>query len=139
MTTVHTRLSRDQGSVSVFAAVLVPVLLLSIALIVDGADRARAIEHADAIAAEAARTAATAVDTRGQAVIVDRAAGSAAAQGYLAATGHTGNVTWTPDGRVRVTVAHTEPAVIGLLGPTWQVTGTATAGLGVGTTTGESP
>lgn len=123
---------------TVFAAVLIPALLLVIALVVDGADRVRAIDHANAVAAEAARTALTAVNTRGRTVTVDRAGGTVVAQRYLAATAHVGTITWTPDG-VQVAVEHDEPAAIGLLGPTWHVTGTATARLGVGTSTGETP
>jgi hypothetical protein len=123
---------------SVFAAVLIPALLLVLALVVDAADKTRAVVHADALAAEAGRAAASAVDTRGTTLTVNAAAGTAAAQEYLAATGHTGTVDWTPSA-VRVTVAYDQPAVIGLLGSSWHVTGTATVSLTVGTSTGETP
>lgn len=135
---VHTRQSGDAGSVSVFAAVLIPALLVVLALVVDAADRTRAVVHADALAAEAGRAAASAVDTRGSVITVDAAAGTAAAQQDLAATGHTGTVDWAP-GTVRVTVSYDQPAVIGLLGSSWHVTGTATVSLTVGTTSGETP
>lgn len=136
--TIHMRQPQDTGSVSVFAAVLIPALLLVLALVVDAADKTRAIVHADALAAEAGRAAASAVDTRGTTITINAAAGTAAAQQYLAATGHTGTVDWAP-GTVRVTVSDTQPAVIGLLGSSWHVTGTATISLAVGTSAGETP
>lgn len=137
--TLHTRHSpmddRECGSVSVLAAVLVPSLLLVLALVVDGTDRLRLQDHADAAAAEAARAGATAVDTRGPTVTLDRAAALRAAQSALSASGHTGTTTIDPAGAVHVSVVHHEPAPIGLLGPTLTATGQATAGLGTGTTT----
>ena len=134
----HTRgTEREVGSVSVLVAVLVPSLLLVLALVVDGTDRLRLHDRADAAAAEAARAAATAVDTRGPVVTLDRAAALQAAQSALAATGHTGTTTITASGTVQVSVADREPAPIGLLGPTLTSSGQATAGLGTGTTAAE--
>lgn len=124
------------GSVSVFAAVLVPALLLVLALVVDGTDRLRLHDHADAVAAEAARAGATALDTRGPTVTLDRSAALRAAQSSLAASGHTGSTTIDPTGAVHVSVSHREPAPIGLLGSTLSAAGQATAGLGTGTTAG---
>lgn len=124
----------EQGSVSVLIAVLVPSLLLVLALVVDGTDRLRLQDRADAVAAESARAGATAVDTRGPVLTLDRTAALATAQSALAATSHTGTTTIDPAGAVHVSVSHREPAPIGLLGPTLAATGQATAGLGTGTT-----
>lgn len=137
--TIHNRLcgtrEGESGSVSVLVAVVVPSLLLVLALVVDGTDRLRLQDRADAVAAEAARAGATAVDTRGPTVTLDRAAALRAAQSSLAATGHTGTAEIDPVGAVHVSVAHREPAPIGLLGHTLSATGHATAGLGTGTST----
>lgn len=123
----------ERGSVSVLVAVLLPCLLLVLALVVDGADRMRALARADAIAAEAARAALTALDTRGPRISLDPTQARSAAQRVLAASGHHGEITF--HGRaVEVTATHTEPAAIGLFGPTHRVTGHADAALGVGTT-----
>lgn len=134
---LHTRHSpmddREHGSISVLVAVLVPSLLLMLALLVDGTDRLRLQDHADAAAAEAARAGATAVDTRGPTITLDRTAALHAAQSALSASGHTGRATINGDA-VHVSVSHHEPAPIGLLGPTLAATGKATAGLGTGTT-----
>lgn len=130
---------RDRGSVSVMVAVLVPALLLVLGLVVDGSARLRAIARADALAAEAARAANTAVDTRSSSVEVDTAGAVHAATDYLAATGHTGHVTVAGSRAVRVTVTVTEPMPIGLLGGSTHATATALAQLGVGTRDGGLP
>ncbi|WP_034274356.1 pilus assembly protein TadG-related protein [Haloechinothrix halophila] len=133
MTRTHTPryAGGDDGSVSVMVAVLVPALLLMIALVVDGAGQLRAISRADAVAAEAARAAQTALDTRGATVTIDTNAAVAAARSYLAQAGHTGRVSVTGPDTVTVSVSVTVPAAIGLGGPTHHATGTATARLGV--------
>jgi hypothetical protein len=130
--------SPDAGSVSVMVAVLVPALLLVLALVVDGSARLRAISRADALAAEAARAANTAVDTRSPSVGVDTATAARTAADYLTRAGHPGQVTITGPRAVRVTVTVTEPT-IGLLGGSAQATGTALAELGVGTRDGGLP
>ena len=133
------RTPRDAGSVSVMVAVLVPALLLVLALLVDGSARLRVIARADALAAEAARAANTAVDTRGSNVGVDTATAARTAADYLARVGHPGQATIAGSRAVRVTVTVTEPTPIGLLGGTVQATGTALAELGVGTRNGGLP
>ncbi|NKQ51991.1 hypothetical protein HFP15_03740 [Amycolatopsis sp. K13G38] len=133
------RAPRDAGSVSVMVAVLVPALLLVFALVVDGSARLRAIARADAVAAEAARAANTAVDTRSSNVGVDTVHAARTAADYLARAGHPGQVTITGPRAVRVTVTVTEPTTIGLLGGSAQATGTALAQLGVGTRDGNLP
>ncbi|WP_233520258.1 hypothetical protein [Prauserella sp. PE36] len=121
------------------AAVLVPALLLVLALVVDGSARLRAIARADALAAEAARAANTAVDTRSSSVGIDTATAARTAADYLTRAGHPGQVTITGSRAVRVTVTVTEPTTTGLLGSRAEATGTALAELGVGTRTGDLP
>lgn len=133
--TLHTGHTRDEGSVMVLVAALLPALLLVLALVVDGTNQLRVQSRADAVAAEAARAAGTAVNTRGATVELDPAAAHRAAQSYLAASGHTGTITLSPGGTVRATAQHTEPAAIGLLGPTAEATGEASATVGIGTST----
>lgn len=130
----------DAGSVTVLVAVLVPALLLVVALVVDGAGQLRAISRADAVAAEAARAAQTALDTRGETIVVDPAPAATAARSYLAQAGYRGTVAITGSHTVEVTVTVSYRAVFGLGGPHHTATGTATAQLGVGTSPpGASP
>lgn len=130
---------RDAGSVAVMIAILVPALLFVFALVVDGSARLRTIARADALAAEAARAANSAVDTRSPNVVIDTATAARTAADYLARAGHPGQVRITGTRAVRVTVTVTEPAPIGLLGRNVQATGTALAELGVGTRDGGLP
>ncbi|RKT86410.1 hypothetical protein SAMN05421805_10651 [Saccharopolyspora antimicrobica] len=125
----HPKDFSDAGSVSVLVAVLLPCLLLVCSLVADGADRLRALAQADAIAAEAARAALTALDTRGPTLTLDIRTATAAAQHYLTTFGHTGSVTVDGAATVRITVTHTEPARIRLLWDSHTVTGYATATL----------
>ncbi|WP_116202353.1 hypothetical protein [Amycolatopsis circi] len=129
----------DTGSASVLVAVLVPALLLVLALVVDGSARLRVIARADAIAAEAARAANTAVNTRGPLVAVDTTTAANTATAYLARSGRSGTVSVVGPRAVRVTVTVTEPTTVGLLGRTATATGTALAVLGVGTRDGGLP
>lgn len=123
----------DDGAMSVLAAVLIPALLFVLALLVDGSGKMRAITRADALAAEAARAAETALDTRGTTIIVDSATAATAAQNYLRNTGNPGEVTIENTRTVRVSVTVEQPATLGLLVDSYRATGTATAVLGVGT------
>jgi len=125
-------LAADEGSVTVFAAVLVAALLLVLALVVDGSARLRATSRADALAAEAARAAVSAVNLRGPTVVVDRPAAVAAATTYLANNDATGTVTVEPDGAVHVQAQLVRQAPVGLLGSTIDATGVASAQLTVG-------
>ncbi|MFD8494883.1 hypothetical protein [Amycolatopsis sp. NPDC059657] len=124
---------RDDGAVSVLAAVLIPALVLVLALVVDGSGKMQAIIRADAIAAEAARAAETALDTRGTTIVVDPGTAAAAARTYLHSTGYPGEVTIENTRTVRVTVTVDQPATLGLLVDSYHATATATAVLGVGT------
>jgi hypothetical protein len=126
----------DRGSVTVLAAVLILALVAALALVVDGAGKLRALNRADAIAAEAGRAALSAVDTRGPAPRLDTPAALHAAHAYLTRVGHPGSVTRTGQQTITVTVTLTEPAAIPLFGASYTVTGHATAELGVGVHSG---
>jgi Flp pilus assembly protein TadG len=132
---------RDEGGVSLLVLVLAFSVIIMIGLAVDGGGKMRALERADNIAAEAARTAGQAIQlpqavTGGDKVIdPDRAV--AAAQAYLAtAPGVVGHdVTWSPDGRrvvINVTINY-DTQLLGIIGINQMaVTGTATAELVTG-------
>lgn len=127
--------AREQGggAVSVPVAVLLLALLAVAGLAVDGARKGQQVANADAVAEEAARAGAQAVDLaaaqRGQARL-DPSAAHAAAQRYLAAAGITGTVTVTGD-RIQVDVTLTTRTVLlGLVGvDTVTATGSAEAQL----------
>jgi Flp pilus assembly protein TadG len=131
---------RGGGAISVPVAVLLLALLAVVGLAVDGAHTAQQIATADAVAEEAARAGAQAVDLaaaqHGQAHL-DPAAARAAAQRYLDAahtagttTITTGTVTVTGD-QIRVEVTLTAPTLLlGLVGvDTVTTTGAAQAQL----------
>jgi len=93
---MSTAQASERGSVTVFVSVAALALLLMAGLVVDGGAKVRAIQRADAVAAEAARAA-------GQAIILPAAvvgdppranlvASVRAAEGYLAAEGVAGSV-----------------------------------------------
>jgi Flp pilus assembly protein TadG len=128
-----TMLSEDRGSISIMAAIFFSAAMLVLALVVDGTGKMRALSKADAVAAEAARAALSAVDTRGTTVVIDTRSAAAAAREYLSQAGYPGSVDIGGPRTVRVTVSLNEPAKIGLLHARYHVTGTATAELGVGT------
>lgn len=129
---------RDEGMVTVFTALAALALLLMIGLVVDGAGRMRAVGRADRVAAEAARAAVEAADTRGTTLTLDRVAATAAAQSYLRSAGLSGTVTVTGPRTVRVTVTVPgEYQILGVIGAGgYQVEGTAEATLTVGVDTG---
>ena len=126
----------DRGSVTVLAAVLILALVAALALVVDGAGKLRALNRADAIAAEATRAALSAVDTRGSEPRLDTPAALRAAHAYLTRVGHPGSITITGAKAVTVTVTLTEPAAIPVFGASYTVTGHAYAELGVGVHSG---
>ncbi|MFJ9461033.1 pilus assembly protein TadG-related protein [Kitasatospora sp. NPDC101447] len=111
-----TRLSRrrargDRGSISLFVAVAAAALMLLIALVIDGAGKLRALNHAESSAQEAARTGAQAVNAgqaiSGGGITIDRNAAQNAAVAYLRSAGVTGTVSWGGDGSIIVTVTET--------------------------------
>lgn len=110
---------RGGGAVSVPVAIMLIALLTIAGLAVDGARKAQGIATADALAEEAARTGAQAVEPvaaqRGVAQL-EPAAARAAAEQYLDATGTTGTVTVTAD-RIAIEVTIRRPTVLlGLVG-----------------------
>ena len=142
MTTPNSRGERGGGAVSVPVAVALLALLAVVGLAVDGARKAQQLATADAIAEEAARAGAQAVDTAAAQhghPALDPTQARAAAQRYLAATATPGTVTVTAD-RIRVDVTLTRPTVLlGLLGiDTVTSSGTGQALL-VATTPGGPP
>ncbi|MEV6400959.1 hypothetical protein AB0M39_40330 [Streptomyces sp. NPDC051907] len=115
--------ARDRGGVSVFAAIVtVPLLALGGLLVVDGAGRLRAAERADALAMEAARAGAQAIDparaVEGDGVVADPAAATVAVQAYLRRAGVDGSVVFADGGaRLQVTVADAyDTKVLALVG-----------------------
>jgi hypothetical protein len=102
--------------------VLTLAVLAMIGLSVDGGGKLRALQRADRLAAEAARTAGQAIAApqaiQGGQKVVDPPAAVAAAQNYLTAAGVTGTVTVSQD-RTNVTVTVTivyDTVFLGLIG-----------------------
>ena len=97
-------LRRDDGSFTLFAAVIVPALLLLIGLGVDGGNGFRQAQLADSYASEAARAGAQAIDQAsllsGRPLSVDPQAATDAANAYLTKVGLVGSVSVDPVGRV---------------------------------------
>lgn len=112
----------DTGSVTLFLVVTVTGLLLVAGLVVDGGAKVRAIQHADRLAAEAARAGGQAIDVPaaipGDTPAVDAAAAVTAAHAYLRSAGASGTVAVTKGGRaLAVTVTTTISTVfLGLIG-----------------------
>ncbi|WP_223145087.1 pilus assembly protein [Actinotalea subterranea] len=128
-----------------FVAVSMVGLLLIIGLIADGGVKVRAVQEADALAAEAARASGQAIDlpaaVGGEPVRVDRQAAANAANAYLTAADAPGQVSISPDGRdLEVSVTLTRPtAFLSLIGITQvTVTGHASVTL-VHAVTGDQP
>ncbi|MGC4851829.1 TadE/TadG family type IV pilus assembly protein [Micromonospora sp. DT4] len=108
MKTIIDRLRRDdQGSMSIFVGVFAMGILVLLMVVWDAGSQVRAMQNADNIAAQAARTAGQQIDIAeaiaGGDKHVDPVKAQAAAQAYLAAAGVTGTVTFSPDLR-QVTV-----------------------------------
>jgi len=133
------RMRRDEGSVTLFLCITVIGLLVLIGLVVDGGAKIRGIQHADALAADAARVAGQRINTpaaiTGATPTLDTRAATTAARAYLSAHGVTGTVTTTGT-TVTVTVTTTTPTIfLGLIGiTTITVHGHATATLVRGVT-----
>lgn len=114
------RTRRDEGSITLFVVVLVAGLLIALGLVVDGGRQLAAQRQTDAVADEAARAGAQALDrtvlrTTGAARL-DEAAAAAAAHRYLADAGLDGTVDVTAT-TVTVHVTATHPtAVLSVIG-----------------------
>ncbi|MET9396120.1 pilus assembly protein TadG-related protein [Kitasatospora sp. NPDC002965] len=115
MTTRHPRTRRrprgDGGAISLFVAVCAVVIMLLLALVVDGAGKLSALNHAESAAQEAARAGAQSVNAgqaiSGGGITVDRAAAQNAALAYLKSAGASGTVGWGGDGSIIVSVTQT--------------------------------
>ncbi|MFF9076043.1 pilus assembly protein TadG-related protein (plasmid) [Streptomyces sp. NBC_01456] len=139
--TLLTPLRDDRGSLSLWWILMVIPLLIMLGITYDLGGKLRDIEHADAIAAEAARAGAQAIDPAqavpGDAVVLDPAQAAAEARRYLTAAGVDGTVTVDGNGTtITVDVTTRRPTVfLQVIGqPSLDVEGHASAELlhGVG-------
>ncbi|MET8507530.1 pilus assembly protein TadG-related protein [Streptomyces sp. NPDC004787] len=126
-------LADDRGGIAPFVAIItVPLLLLGGLLAIDAFGVSRAHERTDAIATEAARAAAQAIDparaVTGEAVVADPAKAAAAARAYLQRAGAGGRVTVT-DGGHRITIRATGTYTGVFVPKTWTVNATSSATL----------
>ena len=131
-TRISARLGDDRGVVSVTMAIGIAVALLTLAFVTTIAGQNDAYSRADSLAAEAARAALTAVNTRGTTITVDTAGAASAARAYLTATGTPGTVTITSPTTVTVTVTVDRPALWSVFGASYHATATREAVLAVG-------
>lgn len=104
----------DDGSVTLFVVLATMALMLAVGLVVDGGRKIHALQHADAIAQEAARAAGQAIQpalsVRGQAPRAENARAAAAARQYL----HEAQVAGTVSVRgqlIEVTTTTSRPTV----------------------------
>lgn len=121
---------QDRGSASLFVLIAVVGLMLAIGLVVDGGRKVEALQRADALAQEAARTASQQLiahrSVRGLSPQIDTATAQQAAGAYLAAAGVRGSATASAT-TVTVTATVTEPTTfLAAIGIT-DVSATATA------------
>lgn len=133
----------EDGAVAIFAVVVVMALFLAIGLVVDGGSRIRAMQRADALAAEAARTGAQSVIFDGGSdgsggpggPSIDFGPACRAAATYLVQAGaEPGDCGRVDDTTLRVgaTISY-DHIFLSLIGPaTSQVTGSAQARLARG-------
>ncbi|PSL01384.1 putative Flp pilus-assembly TadE/G-like protein [Haloactinopolyspora alba] len=131
------RLRGDDGAIAIFAVVIVMALFLAIGLVVDGGGRLRAMQRADALAAEAARTGAQRILIGGDTdrPTIDVTPACQAASAYLVQAGVQPSGCGRVDGetlRVSATVSY-DNVFLSLIGQsTSQVTGSARARLARG-------
>ncbi|RJQ77681.1 hypothetical protein D5S17_14770 [Pseudonocardiaceae bacterium YIM PH 21723] len=123
----------ENGSMSVYMALLIPIFLLILALVVNGHGYLQAVAKADAVAAEAARAAVSAVDTRGATATVDLNDAVNAGRAYLSQARVAGSVTVQDRNKVQVDATVDEPALLPLLITRYHASGHATAVLQIGT------
>lgn len=102
----------DEGSATLFVLVSVVALMLAIGLVVDGGRKVEALQRADSLAREAARTASQQLvahrSIRGMSPQIDTAAAERAAASYLSQAGVQGTAAATAT-TVTVTTEVTEP------------------------------
>src|SRR5215469_2865197 len=104
----------DRGSLSLMVVVLFAALAALTGIVVDGGAKLAGDENADAVAQEAARAGATAVDTSrayaSGAFVVDEQLALAAARGYLTSAGYRQyTVAAVGSDAIEVSVRITEP------------------------------
>ncbi len=125
-------LRRDDGNATVFVAVIVPALIAVAGIVLDLGLAMNARVHALAVAEEAARAGAGALDPvqlrHGGRPSLDPQRAQAAARSYLTGVGESGTVSATAD-IVTVTVRVQQPAeLLRLVGvKSFTIAGTATA------------
>jgi Flp pilus assembly protein TadG len=129
---IRRRLRADEGTLTLFTAIVVLGLLVALGFIVDAGQKLQAGQQARAIAEEAARAGAGQVNrsaayAHGGTFTVDPTAAAAAARAYLTQTGNTGAVSVTGDRTITVTVTITRPAVFTVIIGITQVSATQTA------------
>jgi Flp pilus assembly protein TadG len=134
-----TRAEGDRGAIALFAVVTVTALFLAIGLAVDGGAKIHAMQRADAIAAEAARTGAQRIIIDGNGAghpTINPAEACSAAQAYVSAAQR---ATFVSCSLVNSTTIRVEAAVaydnvfLSLVGPaTGQENGSAQARLARG-------
>ena len=133
----------EHGSLSLMIVVLFAALAALAGIVVDGGAKLTGDENATAVAQEAARAAATAVDTSrayaSGSFVVDQQQALAAARGYLAAAGYRQYTVMAlgPDA-IEVSVRITKPTkFLSMIGvDSFTCTGSATAVLVTGVTGG---
>ncbi len=114
------------GGMSLMLFTCAVALVLVLGLVVDGGGKARAIDHAGAIASEAARAAAGTI-TPGTGAI-DPTTADRAARDYLAAAGATGTVNITGTTVTVTATLHTTTVFLSLIGiDSFTVTGVGRA------------
>jgi Flp pilus assembly protein TadG len=129
---LHRLRREDRGSISVSTAASMAMILVLLAGVTTVHGKNDAQSRADGIAAEAARAAETAINTRGTTLAVDPVDAQTAASTYLAAASATGTVTIVNPTLVRVTAAVDRPAVFGVFGPSYHASATKDAVLRTG-------
>ena len=123
---------REEGTLTLFAAIVAIGLLAAIVFVTDAAQKLAAAAQAQAVAAEAARAGAAQVSASAAyasagPLVLDPAQAAAAARAYLAAAGTTGTVTVNAAGAVTVTVTITRPPMLGVLAGVTRLSATQTA------------
>ena len=92
----------DRGSLSLWWIMMIIPMFVMIGISFDLGGKLRDVEHADAVAAEAARAGGQAIDPAraitGDAIVLDQAAAAREAHRYLADAGVRGTVSFSADG-----------------------------------------
>jgi Flp pilus assembly protein TadG len=130
----------DEGTLTLFAAIVAIALLAVVAFVLDAAQKLEAGQQARDLAEEAARAGADAVNVQAAyagsgPLAVSPAQAITAARQYLSQSGHAGTVIVTGTTTVQVTVTVTDPApftaVLGITSVSATETATATLTQGV--------